>query len=68
MNTLSDIKYNLFAAIKNQKKTNQTNTKKKTMRREIHSDEIKNGGTVLTLIYDTIVNYLPKQAAYINYR
>ena len=29
MNTLSDIKYNLFAAIKNQKKTNQTNTKKK---------------------------------------
>ena len=29
MNTLSDIKYNLFAAIKNQEKTNQTNTKKK---------------------------------------
>ena len=55
MNTLSDIKYNLFAAIENQKKPKQTNTKK-NMRREIHFDEIKNGGTVLTSIHDTIVN------------
>ena len=32
------------------------------MRREIHSDEIKNGGTVLTLIHDTTVNKLTKQS------
>mgnify|MGYP003683489357 CR=1 FL=1 len=56
MNTLSHIKYNLFAAIKNQKKNQPNKYTKKNMRREIHSDEIKNGGTVLTLIHDTIVN------------